>query len=186
METNFLDSTRKLFRYYKSLGDQAMAQLEPAGFHHLLEPESNSIAVIVKHLSGNMRSRFTNFLHSDGEKPWRDRDSEFEADSSPKEEILAAWEQGWQCLFEAIDPLEAADLQRIVMIRKEGHTVLEALQRQLAHYAYHVGQMVFLAKAIRGAGWQSLSIPKGESQSFNREKFEQEPKRVHFQTTESR
>jgi uncharacterized damage-inducible protein DinB len=180
MADNFLESSRRLFRYYKSLGDKAMAQVEDEALMHQPDPESNSIALIVKHMSGNMLSRWTDFLTSDGEKTWRQRDQEFEGSYADREALLEAWEKGWQCLFDAVDPLTAADIERIVYIRNEGHTVMEAIQRQIAHYSYHVGQIVFLARHLSGAQWQSLSIPKGNSQVFNAEKFEQEKQRKFF------
>ncbi|MBK8702620.1 MAG: DUF1572 family protein [Saprospiraceae bacterium] len=180
MADNFLESSRRLFRYYKSLGDKAMAQVDDEALMHQPDPESNSIALIVKHMSGNMLSRWTDFLTSDGEKTWRQRDQEFEGSYADREALLEAWEKGWQCLFDAVDPLTAADIERIVYIRNEGHTVMEAIQRQIAHYSYHVGQIVFLAKHLSGAQWQSLSIPKGNSQVFNAEKFEQDKQRKFF------
>ncbi len=179
-QLNYLESVRALFRYYKGLGEKAMAQISEAELSYQPGPESNSIAIIVKHLYGNMLSRWTDFLTSDGEKPWRNRDGEFEGSLKTREQILGAWEEGWNCLFNAINALGAEDLQRIAYIRNEGHTVLEAINRQLAHYSYHVGQMVFLARQAKGGEWQSLSIPKGESQEFNREKFAQEKGRRHF------
>ena len=179
-DQNYLDSTRRLFQYYRGLGEKALAQVGDEHIHVQPSPESNSIAIVVKHLSGNMHSRFTDFLHSDGEKPWRNRDAEFENDYADKAELLAAWNAGWEALFSAIDPLRAEDLSTIVYIRNEGHTVLEALNRQLAHYSYHVGQVVFLCRWLAGADWQSLSIPKGGSQVFNAEKFEQEKTRRFF------
>ena len=179
-QLNYLESVRRLFQYYKKLGEQAMAQLTEAELKVQPEPESNNLATIVRHLRGNMLSRWTDFLTSDGEKPWRNRDTEFEDGLDSRSQVLEAWEEGWACLFGAIEPLKEDDLQRIVYIRNEGHTVLEAINRQLAHYSYHVGQMVFLAKQIKGKEWQSLSIPRGQSQAFNQEKFSQEKGRRHF------
>lgn len=177
---NYLDSTRSLFRYYRELGDKALEQIGDEHIHWQSSPESNSVAIVVKHMNGNMLSRFTNFLTEDGEKNWRDRDAEFENDYASKTELLNAWQSGWQCFFDAVDPLTEADLGRIVFIRNQGHTVLEALNRQLAHYAYHTGQIVFLCRMLAGDHWQSLSIPKGGSQAFNSEKFAQEKKRRFF------
>lgn len=177
---NYLDSARRLFQYYRGLGDKALAQIGDEHIHWQPSPESNSVAVIVKHLVGNMLSRFTDFLNSDGEKPWRNRDAEFENDYADKTELLAAWQSGWDCLFAAIDPLTEAQLGAIVYIRNEGHTVLEALNRQLAHYPYHVGQLVYLCRLLAGEKWESLSIPKGGSQGFNAEKFSQEKERRFF------
>lgn len=179
-QLNYLESIRRLFPYYKKLGEQAMAQLNDEELAAKPEPESNSMSIIVKHLHGNMLSRWTDFLTSDGEKAWRDRDGEFERALEGRAQVMSAWEEGWNCVFNAINPLKEEDLLRIVYIRNEGHTVLEAINRQLAHYSYHVGQMVFLAKQIRGEQWQSLSIPKGQSETFNQEKFSREKGRKHF------
>lgn len=179
-QLNYLDSTRKLLQYYRELGEKALAQIGDDHIHWQPSPESNSVAVIVKHLSGNMLSRFTDFLTSDGEKPWRDREAEFENDYAGKAELLAAWNAGWECVFNAVDPLTEDDLGKIVYIRNQGHTVLEALSRQLAHYPYHVGQLVYLCRLLAGENWQSLSIPKGGSQAFNADKFAQEKQRTFF------
>ena len=177
---NYLESTRKIFRYYQQLGKKAIEQLSDQELHFQPDPESNNVAIIVKHMVGNMLSRWTDFLHSDGEKTWRHRDQEFEDTLTTKADILQAWEKGWNCVFQAIDPLTPSDLDRIAYIRNEGHTVMEAIHRQLGHYSYHVGQMVFLAKHIKGSAWKSLSVPKGQSTQFNKEKFEQEKRRQHF------
>lgn len=179
-QLNYLDSVRRLFHYYKGLGEKAMAQLTEEELKFRPTPESNNMATIVKHLHGNMLSRWTDFLTSDGEKPWRNRDGEFEDSLDSRDQVMAAWEEGWACLFRAIDPLTDAGLSRIVYIRNEGHTVLEAINRQLGHYSYHAGQMVYLAKQIRDGEWRSLSIPKGQSEAFNKEKFGQEKGRRHF------
>ena len=179
-QLNYLDSTRKLFQYYRELGEKALAQIGDEHIHWHPSPESNSVAVVVKHLSGNMLSRFTDFLTTDGEKPWRNRDAEFEDDYTNKAKLLVAWNMGWECFFNAVNPLTADDLGKIVYIRNQGHTVMEALSRQLAHYAYHVGQLVYLCRILAGEQWQSLSIPKGGSQAFNSEKFEQEKARTFF------
>ncbi len=167
METNFLESTRALFRYYRLLGEKALEQVSEADINRQPNEQSNSIAVLVKHLWGNMRSRFTDFLTTDGEKPWRRREAEFDNDIHSMEELRNKWKEGWDCLFQALDALTEQDLQRTVYIRNQGHTVLEALQRQLTHYAYHVGQLVYLARMWRGAEWQSLSIPRGKTEEFN-------------------
>lgn len=177
---NYLESVRRLFQYYQSLGTKSMAQLTDEQIRYQPEPESNNIATIVKHMHGNMLSRWTDFLTADGEKPWRNRDQEFEDTLDTNESVMKAWEEGWSCLFNAINPLVEADLERIVYIRNEGHTVLEAINRQLGHYSYHVGQIVFLAKQIKGADWQSLSIPKGGSKEFNADKFGKDKERRHF------
>jgi len=177
---NFLDSSLLLYRYYKKLGEGVLRQLNEDELKRAPDPESNSIAVIVKHLHGNMRSRFTDFLTSDGEKLWRERDDEFVHSLDSKESILQAWEEGWQVVFEAVENLQAEDVGKIVYIRNQGHTVLEAMQRQLGHYAYHIGQMVFWAKHLKGDDWESLSVPKGKSKAFNAEKFSREKRREHF------
>ena len=175
-----LDSYRKLFQYYRSLGENAMAQLSDDDFARQPSPESNSIAVIVKHLSGNMLSRFTDFLTSDGEKPWRMRDAEFEEDLQSRQAVMDAWNKGWDCFFQAVDALSDADLEKVVYIRNQGHTVMEALSRQLGHYPYHIGQMVYVARMLVGDKWVSLSIPKNGSETFNAEKFAQEKERRFF------
>ena len=177
---SYLSSIIKQYEYYKSLGDKTFAQLD---FEQLLwqpNEESNSIAVIVKHMVGNMLSRWTNFLTEDGEKEWRYRDEEFINTFNSKEEIIAAWESGWFCLFDAIKPLKTEHLEQIVYIRNGGHTVIEAINRQLAHYSYHVGQMVFLGKLLKGDAWESLSIPKGSSSQYNLNKFSQNKGKRHF------
>ena len=174
---SYLNSTKQLFRYYKTLGEKAMHQLEPGQLFTSANEDTNSIAVIVKHLSGNMLSRWTDFLTSDGEKDWRDRDGEFEENpelvdaNQAKTELLAVWEKGWQCLFDALDGLTDDHLDDIVYIRNEGHTVMEAINRQLAHYPYHIGQVVFYAKMLKNGAWESLSIPKNKSTDYNADKF---------------
>ena len=157
----YLTEARRVFRQYKELGDKAMAQLDPSALFQTLDEESNSIAVIVKHMAGNMRSRWTDFLTTDGEKPDRNRDAEFEltAGTTPSD-VRRWWEDGWSCVFHAVEPLRPEDLLRTVTIRGEPHSVLGAIDRQVAHYAYHVGQIVQLARHLAGDRWQSLSIPK--------------------------
>jgi len=157
-------------RGHKRLADDAIAQLTDEQFFAAPDAESNSIAVIVKHLAGNMRSRFTGFLTSDGEKPDRNRDREFIMHADAKrEEVLSSWEQNWHLVFETINSLHPDDLGRTVMIRSEPHSVLQAINRQVVHYAYHVGQIVYLAKHWKGAAWKSLSVPKGQSEQYNAE-----------------
>ncbi|WP_316771814.1 DUF1572 domain-containing protein [Pedobacter frigiditerrae] len=180
MENDYLESAKKQFEYYKMLGDKTFAQLGEEQLFWQFNEESNSIAMIVKHLWGNMLSRWTDFLTSDGEKEWRNRDEEFENDIANKTELLAKWNAGWECLFNAINPLTAADLNKEIYIRNQGHTVTEAINRQLAHYPYHVGQIVFLGKMLCNENWQSLSIPKGNSKTFNDEKFAQPKHKQHF------
>ena len=180
MENNYLESAKKQFEYYKMLGDKTFAQLNEEQLFWQFNEESNSIAMIVKHLCGNMLSRFTDFLTSDGEKEWRNRDAEFENDIVDKTDLLAKWDEGWQCLFNATNALTEQDLSKEIYIRNQGHTVTEAINRQLAHYPYHVGQIVFLGKMLCNQNWQSLSIPKGSSKNFNAEKFAQPKHKQHF------
>jgi hypothetical protein len=176
MEINnsYLESIKKQFLYYKTLGEKAMDQLEPEQLFVSINEDTNSIATIVKHLSGNMLSRWTDFMTSDGEKEWRNRDAEFEATIKTKEELLNVWNQGWDCFFEALNGLKSEQLSTIIYIRNEGHTVIEAINRQLAHYPYHVGQIVFYAKMLKQSEWTSLSIAKNKSNSYNSEKFSKE------------
>lgn len=178
--STFLAGTKKLFQYYKGLGEKAISQLDDQQLNWRPNESSNSIALIVHHLSGNMLSRFTDFLTSDGEKPWRDREAEFEVGYKDKSEMMLAWDNGWNKLFEAMDSLIEADLEKVVYIRNEGQLVMDALQRQLAHYPHHIGQIVYIAKMLKGEGWQSLSIPKGGTASYNKEKFLQEKTIGHF------
>ena len=179
-DANFLESASKLFRYYKKLGDGAIAQLNDDDVLRQPNEASNSIALIVHHLSGNMLSRWTDFLTSDGEKSWRNREAEFAETYPDKKSMMVAWEKGWDCLLKALDALSPADLATMIYIRNEGQTVLEAIQRQLAHYSSHVGQILYQAKAIKGNDFKSLSIPKGASDNFNKDKFSQEKERRHF------
>ncbi len=167
--TSYIKDSVDLFRYYKKLGERAMAQCPDEGLFTTLDAESNSIAILVKHLAGNMRSRWTDFLTTDGEKPDRNRDTEFEEPPKTRAELLEQWEHGWKYLFDALEPLTDADLTRTVTIRTEPHSVMQAINRQIAHYAHHVGQIVFLAKhlTVKAAGtWDSLSIPRGQSKQF--------------------
>ncbi len=180
MDTNYLESALKQFEYYKMLGDKTFEQLTDEQLFWQYNAESNSIAVIVKHLWGNMLSRWTDFLTTDGEKDWRNRDAEFENDINNREELLQKWNAGWDCLFTALRPLTEADLGKIIYIRNQGHTVMEAINRQLAHYPYHIGQIVFIGKMMADTGWKSLSIPRGNSATYNAEKFAQEKARGHF------
>lgn len=180
MTNDYLSSARKQFEYYKMLGDKTFAQVEDDKLFSMYNEDSNSIAIIVKHLWGNMISRWTDFLTSDGEKSFRNRDAEFENDIQSREELLQKWNEGWSCLFNALDTLTTEDLGRIIYIRNEGHTVTEAINRQLCHYPYHVGQIVFLGKMLSQNTWHSLSIPKGNSQAFNQEKFSKPKEIGHF------
>lgn len=181
MEINnsYLESVKKQFLYYKLLGEKAMDQLEPEQLFVSVNEDTNSIATIVKHLSGNMLSRWTDFLTSDGEKEWRNRDGEFDShfdgnDTKAKEELLVIWNNGWTCFLNALNSLSPEQLSTIIYIRNEGHTVADAINRQLAHYPYHVGQIVFYAKMLKKSEWTSLSIPKNKSASYNETKFAQE------------
>ncbi|NNC49047.1 MAG: DUF1572 family protein [Flaviramulus sp.] len=177
---SYLTSIKKQFEYYKSLGDKTFAQLEYEELLWQSNENANSISIIVKHIVGNMLSRWTNFLTEDGEKDWRNRDYEFINSFNSKEEIIAAWESGWFCLFKTIKTLNTEDLERLVYIRNQGHTITEAINRQLTHYAYHVGQIVFLGKLLKGENWISLSIPKEHSSIYNSEKFSKEKAKRHF------
>ena len=180
MNENYLDSIKKQFQYYKMLGDKSILTLNEDEVFWQSGKESNSIAIIVKHMVGNMLSRWTNFLTEDGEKEWRNRDAEFENTYTSKEEMFAHWEEGWQCLFSTLNSLKNTDLEKIIYIRNQGHTILEAINRQLAHYPYHIGQIVYIAKLLKGDDWVSLSIAKGKSTTYNQEKFSKEKGRRHF------
>ena len=171
MTTDYLESVKKQFEQYKKLGEKTFSQLPDEKLFWQYNTESNSIATIVKHLSGNMLSRWTDFLTTDGEKEWRDRDSEFENDIQTRQQLMEKWNTGWQCLFNALNSLTPDDLQKQILIRNEAHSVMEAINRQLTHYPYHVGQIVFIGKMICNESWHSLSIPKGKSREFNVDKF---------------
>jgi len=180
MQKNYLESTRKLYEYYKMLGDKTFAQLDDDHLFWQYNKASNSIAVIVKHLWGNMLSRWTDFLTSDGEKEWRDRDEEFQPTIETKEELLTKWNEGWDCVFKAIDSINEENFDTTVYIRNMGHTIPEALNRQLAHYASHVGQIVYIGKMLKGLDWESLSIPAGKTKEYNAEKFSKPKHKEHF------
>ncbi len=166
--TSYLEDSIELLRYYKKLGERAMAQVRDEHLFATLDDESNSIAIIVKHMAGNMRSRWTDFLTTDGEKPNRNRDSEFEEPPSTREALLKMWEEGWATVFSALEPLTDDDLERSVTIRGEAHSVMQAINRQVAHYPHHVGQIVLLAKHFACDRWESLSVPRNRSAEFNR------------------
>jgi len=170
MET-YLKSIKKEFERYKTLGEKTFAQVSDDGLFWQYNDESNSIATIVKHISGNMLSRWTDFLTSDGEKARRERDKEFENGIKARQELLAIWNEGWDCLFNALNTITQDDWQKDIYIRNEKHSVVDDNNRQLAHYPYHIGQIVFIGKMVAGDTWNSLSIPKGKSQTFNAEKF---------------
>ena len=180
MENTFLPSAIKQFEYYKLLGEQTFAQLKEEELTWQYNAESNSIATIVKHLAGNMLSRWTDPLTTDGEKECRNREDEFENNITSKETIMILWQRGWTCLFTALNSFSEADLQKELFIRNQGHTVTEAINRQLAHYPYHIGQIVFIGKMVTNDKWLSLSIPKGKSQTYNAEKFATPRHTAHF------
>lgn len=165
---DYLADSVSLLQYYKALAERAMAQVADEQLYLTLGPETNSIAVIAKHMAGNMRSRWTDFLTTDGEKPDRQRDTEFEAPPATRTELMAMWDEGWRLVFAALAPLTVDDLARTVLIRSEPHSVMQAVNRQLAHYAMHAGQIVLLARHWKGEGWTSLTVPKGKSEEFNR------------------
>jgi Protein of unknown function (DUF1572) len=164
---NYLETAIRRLKYYKDLGDKTFTQLNEWDFHYQPNDESNSIATIIQHLAGNMLSRWTNFLTEDGEKEWRKRDEEFEVHPYNKQQLLELWEKGWTCFLETLSSLRKKDLKKKVTIRQEELTVIDAINRQLAHYPYHIGQIIFLAKIIKNKNWQNLSIPKGNSQVYN-------------------
>jgi hypothetical protein len=171
LEADYLESVKKQFAYYKMLGDKTFAQLSDDQLFWQYNADSNSIATIVKHLWGNMMSRWTDFLTTDGEKEWRNREDEFENDFSSRQQMIDRWEEAWKLLFHVLNTLKPSDLQQVIYIRNQGHSVVEAINRQLAHYPYHVGQIVFIGKMLSANNWTSLSIPKGNSNTYNTEKF---------------
>lgn len=166
-----MTSAKFEFERYKNYGDKTFEQLSPEEFFWRPSMSENSIALIVKHLNGNMLSRWTNFLFEDGEKTWRNRDNEFERPPKTKKEVLELWDQGWNCLFGALDSINDSNFSTLIKIRNQNHTIPEAVNRQLAHYASHVGQIIFIGKMIKGKYWRSLSIPKGQSKTYNQKMF---------------
>lgn len=166
--TSYLADSLAVFRYYKMLAERAMEQTPDEHLFTVMDGESNSIAIIVKHLAGNMRSRWTDFLTTDGEKPDRDRDSEFEAPAATRTDVMAQWMSGWAVFLEALEGLTEDDMDRTVTIRGEAHSVMQAINRQLAHYPYHVGQIVLLARHFAGGAWTALTVPRGKSAEFNK------------------
>jgi len=173
----YLEEAVRSLRGHKRLAEGAMNQLADPELFQIIDPESNSVAIIVKHIAGNMHSRWTDFLTSDGEKPDRNRDQEFIIDEqTSREDLVAMWERGWQCVFETLQSLRPEDLSRIVTIRGQEHTVLQAISRALAHYAYHTGQIVFLAKHLKSSEWKTLSVPRGKSEALNAEMQAKKPK----------
>ena len=182
---NYLESVKKQFEYYKMLGEKAMEQVPEDKLFWQFNEESNSIATIVKHLWGNMLSRWTDFLTTDGEKEWRNRDAEFDPDSyrddiKSREQMMKYWNEGWNCVFATLSQLTEADLGKEIFIRNQGQTVVHAINRQLAHYPHHIGQILFIGKMVCGDKWKSLSIPKGKSKEFNAVKFSKPKHTEHF------
>ncbi|WP_264558195.1 DUF1572 domain-containing protein [Flavobacterium sp. N2270] len=182
METSniYLVSVKKQMLYYKTVAEKAIEQLEAEQLFISVNEDTNSIATIMNHMVGNMLSRWTDFLTSDGEKEWRTRDAEFENPTMTKEELLNNWNKGWDCFFNAINELKPEQLSQIIYIRNEGQTALDAINRQLAHYPYHIGQIVFYAKMLKKTEWNSLSIPKNKSNEYNADKFSKEKTNKHF------
>ena len=180
MTLDYLHSAKKQFRYYKSLGDKTFKQLDDADFFWQYNPESNSIAITVNHLWGNMLSRWTDFLNTDGEKKWRNRELEFENVIKTRKELLEKWEEGWTCLFNALNTIDASNFDHPIYIRNQQHSITEAINRQMMHYAYHVGQIAYIGRMLKGSEWKSLSIPKGASAAFNTDKFNKGKHDGHF------
>ena len=180
MSLQYLDSAKRQFKMYKQLGEKAMAQVDDEQLNWQANEDSNSISNIVKHLWGNMLSRWTNFLTEDGEKQWRQRDAEFEHEVMNRQTLMQRWEEGWKCLFDALDSITDDDLGRIIYIRNEGYTILNAINRQISHYSYHVGQIVYISKLRTKNDWESLSIPRNKSSEYNAGKFAQEKANRHF------
>lgn len=184
MMTNniYLESVKKQMLYYKTIAEKAINQLEDEQLFFAANEDTNSISTIINHMSGNMISRWTDFLTTDGEKEWRNRDSEFDSHlhKNDKAELMNIWNKGWDCFFNTINSLQPSDLDTIIYIRNEGQTVVDAINRQLAHYPYHIGQIVFYAKMLKKTEWDSLSIPKNKSNSYNADKFAKEKSIKHF------
>lgn len=180
MVENYLANAIQLFQYNKSLGDKTFSQLDDADLFWQANDYSNSIAILVNHLWGNMMSRWTDFLTDDGEKEWRKRDLEFESIIKTRSDLLEKWNEGWSCLSSALEQLNAKSFNTEIYIRNQKHTIVDAINRQLTHYSYHVGQIVFIGASLKGAEWKSLSIPKGQSKEFNAEKFSRGKHGGHF------
>lgn len=180
MDNSYLKSAINQFEYNKSLGDKTFKQLTKDELFWQYNEESNSIATLVKHIAGNMLSRWTNFLTEDGEKPWRNRDDEFINTFKSKQELIDYWEKGWHCLFNGLKNINDENKGTIVYIRNHGHTIAEAINRQLCHYSYHIGQIVVFGKMVKNEEWKNLSVPKGASKAYNEEKFAKEKRRTHF------
>lgn len=180
MQEDYIQSVIKQFEYYKSVGEKTFDQLTEADLFWRYNEASNAISIIVNHLWGNMKSRWTDFLNSDGEKEWRDRDLEFESVIKTKAELMLKWNEGWGYLFEALLAINDTNFHQKVYIRNQEHSIIEAVNRQLAHYAYHIGQIAYIGRMIKDNEWQSLTIPKGESKSFNKTKFSKGKHGGHF------
>ncbi len=180
MSIQYLSSAKRQFTMYKQLAEKAIAQIDDAELHWQANEDSNSVVMIVKHMWGNMLSRWTDFLTTDGEKDWRNRDAEFENENISREAMMKLWEEGWQCLFNALESITDDDLERIIFIRNDGHTLLDAINRQISHYSYHVGQIVYISKLRIKTDWNSLSIPRNQSQQYNAKKFSQDKSERHF------
>ena len=180
MEIEYLNSIKNQFEYYKSVGEKTFDQMDEKDLFWQYNDESNSIAIIVNHLWGNMKSRWTDFLTSDGEKDWRNRDLEFESVIKTKDELFTKWNEGWDCLFNALESITEQNFDKKIYIRNQEHSILEAINRQFAHYSYHIGQIVYVGRMIKGSEWTSLTIPKGQSTEFNKEKFSKGKHSGHF------
>jgi|SRR5680860_643753 len=180
MNSEYLDNVKQQFKYYKELGERTFDQLDEEDLFRQYDDETNSIAIIVNHLWGNMMSRWTDFLNSDGEKEWRDRDLEFEPVIKNKEELMSRWNEGWLCVFNALKSITDENWDTTIYIRNQSHSILEAIQRQYGHYAYHIGQIVYIGKMIKGNSWNSLSIPKEKSADYNKSKFDKGKHGGHF------
>jgi len=180
MQENYIESIKRLFEYYKSIGEKTFDQLSEEDFFWQYNEESNSIAIIVNHLWGNMKSRWTDFLTTDGEKEWRNRDMEFESVIKNKNDLFTRWNDGWECLFIALNSINKDNFETEIYIRNQAHTIIEALNRQAAHYSYHIGQIVYIGRMIKTNNWNSLTIPKGKSSDFNKEKFSKGKHKGHF------
>jgi hypothetical protein len=180
MITNYLESVKKQFLYYKQLGEKTFEQLSDEQLFWQSDNDSNSIAIIVNHLWGNMRSRWTDFLTSDGEKEWRERDEEFESEIKSREQLLLKWAEGWQCLFSALEEINETNFDTTIYIRSQAHTIVDAVNRQMMHYASHIGQIIWIGRMLKGKEWLSLSIPKGQSKAFNEQKLSKGTHLGHF------
>lgn len=180
MEENYIHSVIKQFEYYKILGDKTFARIDEEYLFWQYNDQSNSISITVNHLWGNMMSRWTDFLTTDGEKEWRNRDLEFESTIKTKKDLILKWEEGWKCLFEALNSINKDNFKTEIFIRNQSHTIIDAVNRQMMHYAYHIGQIVYVGRMIKGDNWTSLSIPKGKSKEFNQDKFSKGKHHGHY------